>query len=143
MTRASRAAALVAASLLLTACDQEHSATAPSADTSDEAPDAQPARIAQCTMCHTLTEGGPHQIGPNLWGVYGAPAASKGDYAYSTALRQSGLVWDDATLDAYLASPRELVPNGKMSYAGMPDAAHRAETIAYLAQLRAPPAAPE
>lgn len=90
------------------------------------------AALAQCRTCHTFDEGEPHRVGPNLWDVYGKPAGQNPDYAYSTALEQSGLVWDEETLDTYLENPRAKVPGGKMSYAGMRDADRRAKIIAFL-----------
>lgn len=65
----------------------------------------------------------------------GAKAAHDPQYAYSTAMRQSGLVWDDAALDRYIKDPRTTVPGTKMSYAGLKDDAKRAELIAWLATI--------
>ena len=96
---------------------------------------AQPAKLAQCKVCHTFDEDGPDQLGPNLWGVYGQAAASDADFAYSTALRNAGLVWDDGSLDAYLADPRTTVPGGKMSFAGFRNVEDRKAVIEYMATL--------
>ncbi|WFL76336.1 c-type cytochrome [Altererythrobacter arenosus] len=106
-------------------------AVATAADTA-----ARPAALAQCIACHTFEEGGPDRIGPNLWDVHGKPAGSKEAFAYSTAIKESGFVWDDATLDSYLANPRQSLPGGKMSYGGMRDETARKEVIAYLATLK-------
>ncbi len=93
-----------------------------------------PAAFAQCAICHSV-EPGRNGIGPSLAGVYGAQAGHVADYAYSTAMRESGLTWDEATLDSYLQNPRAAVPNTKMSYAGLRDDAQRAELIAWLKAL--------
>lgn len=98
--------------------------------------DARPASAVQCVACHTFEKDGADGVGPNLWGAHGAPAASKPDYAYSTAMRESGFTWDDATLDAYLKNTRKALPGGKMSFGGIRDDAKRAELIAYLATLK-------
>lgn len=95
---------------------------------------ARPASFAQCATCHAV-DAGKNGIGPSLAGVFGAKAGHVGDYAYSSALRGSGLVWDEATLDAYLAQPMTKVPGTKMSYGGMRDADQRAAIIAYLKTL--------
>lgn len=100
------------------------------------AADAQPAKLAQCKTCHTFEKDGPMRVGPNLWGVHGSPAGSKEGYAYSKALTDSGLVWDDATLSAYIENPRAVIPGGKMVAAGIKGAEDRAEVIAYLASLK-------
>ncbi len=93
--------------------------------------DARPAAFAQCASCHAVAPG-RNGIGPSLAGVYGAKAGRDPRYAYSTAMRQSGLVWDAAALDRYIKDPRGTVPGTKMSYAGLKDDAKRAELIAWL-----------
>ncbi|MBM3559470.1 MAG: c-type cytochrome [Alphaproteobacteria bacterium] len=85
-----------------------------------------------CVACHTAGRGEPHRAGPNLWGIVGAPAAAKAGYRYSRALAAAGLVWDEATLDAWLRSPRTLVPGNLMIHAGLARAEDRADIIAFL-----------
>ncbi len=93
---------------------------------------AGPRLYLQCQSCHSLAAGAPHKVGPNLNGVIGAKAASRPGYAYSPALTASGLVWDDATLDRWLAKPSAVVAGSKMLYPGMPSAPDRQALIAYL-----------
>ncbi len=93
-----------------------------------------PPAFAQCRGCHTVVRGGRSGVGPNLFGVSGAPAAAKPDYAYSSAMRASRLRWDRATLDAYLADPRAVVPGTRMTIP-VRNAAQRREIIDYLARL--------
>jgi cytochrome c len=99
------------------------------------AADAKPAAYAQCAACHSV-EPGKHGIGPSLHGVYGTKAGDIPGYAFSDKLKASGLTWDDATLDQWLAGPMKMVPGTKMTYAGMSDPAKRAEIIAYLKTLK-------
>ena len=56
--------------------------------------------FGQCAVCHTAAQGQPHRIGPNLYGVVGATAGKMDGFAYSAAMRDSGVVWilRDATL---------------------------------------------
>lgn len=92
--------------------------------------------FARCKACHTIEEGGPNRMGPNLHGVLGRPAASVADYSYSKAMKEAaekGLVWTPETLDPYLQNPRKLVPGTKMVFAGLPRESDRADVIAYLA----------
>jgi cytochrome c len=86
----------------------------------------------QCRACHSLKAGEPHKIGPNLHGTIGAPAASRPGYAYSPALKASGIKWTDDRLDAFLAKPAAVVKGTKMAYAGLAKPADRAAVIAYL-----------
>lgn len=95
---------------------------------------ARPPAFAQCVVCHKV-EPGQNGIGPTLAGVYGAKAGHVGDFAYSQAMRSSGLVWDEAALDRYLEAPMKTVPGTKMSYAGLRDPAQRQAIIAYLKTL--------
>jgi cytochrome c len=63
---------------------------------------ARPAAFAQCPACHS-TERGKTQFGPSLAGVAGRRAESLPGYAYSQALKSSGLTWNAATFDRWLA----------------------------------------
>ena len=74
--------------------------------------------IKQCFACHDITEDKQNRVGPPLWGVYGKPAGSVEGYEYSEAhlSKADSIVWDEATLDAYLQDPKALVPGNKMAY---------------------------
>lgn len=69
-----------------------------------------------CQGCHTLQQGEPHLLGPNLYGFMGASAAARPDFNYSAALTDAGLSWDRATLTAWIVATESLVPNTIMSY---------------------------
>jgi cytochrome c len=88
----------------------------------------------QCTACHTNV---PHKklIGPSLFGVVGRKAGTE-DFAYSDANKNSGITWDEATLDKYLQAPQAMVKGTKMTYAGLKNDTQRADLIAYLATLK-------
>ncbi len=92
---------------------------------------AAPEAWAKCSACHALAPG-RNGIGPTLAGISGQPAAQEATFAYSTALRETDIVWDDATLDAFLENPRAVVPGTKMAFAGIADPAERATLIAFL-----------
>ncbi len=128
----------------LAACGSpaEDQAAAPAADTAPAAADAapadaggKPAAFAQCAACHAV-EPGKHGIGPSLAGVYGTKAGEIAGYAFSDKLKASGLTWDDATLDQWLAGPMKMVPGTKMTYAGLSDPAKRKELIEYMKTLK-------
>jgi cytochrome c len=85
-----------------------------------------------CTSCHSIDE---NDIGPKHRGVVGRKAGTVSDYAYSSALRASGIVWDEAHLNVWLANPSAMVPGTKM-YFILKDPQDRADVIAYLAELK-------
>lgn len=60
-------------------------------------------------------------------------------FPYSEAMKRSGIVWSAATLDRFLAAPTQAVPGTSMGYAGIADAAERADLIAYLQRADASP----
>lgn len=91
---------------------------------------------ARCIGCHTLS--GPSPAGPSLVGVIGRKAGTAPGANYSAAMKNSGIVWDAAKLDAYLANPGKMVPGGTM-FIMVPAAQDRADVIAYLATLKPAP----
>lgn len=94
-------------------------------------PDAMPgARVyrARCAGCHSLDS---NRIGPAHRGVYGRRAGNAPGYGYSAALKASGIVWTDQTLNTWLQGPQKLVKGTRM-YFVLPDPAERTAVIAYL-----------
>jgi cytochrome c len=83
---------------------------------------------ARCTACHSLDFNG---VGPAHRGVFGRAAAQAPGFAYSDALKASGLVWNEDTLDRWLADPEKVAPGQRMGVS-VPDAEDRSDLIAYL-----------
>lgn len=103
------------------------------------APDAMrgEALYARCQACHALAFD---RVGPRHCGLLGRRAGSVPDFAYSGALKQSAIVWDEKSLDRFLAAPMKAVPGTSMTYAGITDRQERADLIAYLRQVDQTPA---
>lgn len=93
----------------------------------------------QCRACHALGTAQEGKIGPPLGGSIGRKAASVPGFAYSKALTASGLTWDEATLDRWIAQPSALVPGTSMVYAGLVKPEDRQQLIAYLKRATAAP----
>jgi cytochrome c len=98
---------------------------------------AEPQRAAllfqTCTACHSVLGDG---VGPDLSGIYGKKAASRPDFNYSSAMRASGLVWDEPTLDAFISNPQQLVKGTTMTFPGYPNAADVDAVVGYLKTLK-------
>lgn len=88
----------------------------------------------QCASCHTPTDQNL-PTGPALLGVVGRKAGTREGFAFTEAMKGSGLTWDTATLDKFLAAPTEVVPGTTMTLAVTAPAA-RADLIAFLNTLK-------
>jgi cytochrome c len=75
-----------------------------------------------CRFCHTLDEGGHNRVGPNLYRIFGQPAAVVDHFPYSDSfieLRESGFIWTPESLAAFIADPHVMVPGNRMRYPPM------------------------
>ena len=88
-------------------------------------------RFEECATCHSTKEG-VNGVGPSLHAVFGRKAGGLDDFRYSPAMKRSGITWTPQALTTFIADPQKAVPNNRMPFAGMPDAAERADLIAYL-----------
>jgi cytochrome c len=105
----------------------------PSADSQRHGDAAHGKELYQgCQACHSVDE---NDLGPRHRGVVGRRAGSIEDYSYSPALKNSGLTWNESTLDRWLTNPSALVPGTKMFFK-VDDPQARADIIAYLEELR-------
>lgn len=118
----------VGASLVYFSRDDAAGETAPADDApvaSQEAAFARPPAetfnpvFEPCAHCHQVGDGARHTSGPELNGILGDAAAAR-DYPYSTAMQQSGLTWDEATLVDFLVNPQDVVPGTRMLLEGLP-----------------------
>ena len=83
----------------------------------------------RCQGCHSIDR---NRIGPMHKGLFGRKAGSVPDFDYSDAMKNSGIVWTEVTLDQFLQGPRKMVPGTKMTFVGVPKPQDRADLIAYL-----------
>ena len=90
----------------------------------------------QCAACHAFKA---NLVGPKHCGLFGRPAGSLPDFAYSDAMKSLGVVWDAKTLDQFLASPLTYVEGTTMGSVGVPDERDRSDLIAYLRQASSDP----
>jgi cytochrome c len=84
---------------------------------------------SRCAACHALAYD---RTGPRHCGLFGRRAGSVSAFEYSDAMKRSKIVWNERTLDRFLANPMTAVPGTSMGYAGVTDRKERADLIAYL-----------
>jgi cytochrome c len=86
-----------------------------------------------CRTCHSIREG-DNRFGPSLHRVIGAKAGAVPGYtAYSQGLRDSGITWDEARLDAFIMNPDALISNNNMKpFKGIGDKVVRRKIIEFL-----------
>lgn len=86
---------------------------------------------SRCVACHSPDA---NRVGPMHRGVYGRKAGSVAGYNYSTAVKNSAVVWNEQTLDQWLTNPQAFIPGQKMNFK-VANAQDRADVIAYLKTL--------
>ena len=82
----------------------------------------------RCGGCHALDRD---KEGPRLGGVYGRVAGSIDSFEYSDALKKSKILWNDQSLEKWLADPERFVPNNNMAF-HLERASERRDIIAFL-----------
>jgi cytochrome c len=92
-----------------------------------------------CSACHTFGQGQPAGVGPNLYGVIGAPHGHMQGFNYSEALKSIKGPWTYEELNHWLFKPSLVAPGTRMAFAGIPSEKERANVIAYLRTLSASP----
>jgi cytochrome c len=93
--------------------------------------------FTKCAPCHSIGPGAKNKVGPEQNGLVGRKAGSVEGFNYSAAMKASGITWDEAALDEYIADPKKKVPGNKMLFPGVKDEAERSDLIAYLATFNA------
>lgn len=85
-----------------------------------------------CAGCHSLRPD-QNMTGPSLANVWDRKAGTLESFSrYSPALKASGIVWNDKTLDKWITDPQHVVPGNQMSFLGIKDARQRADLLAFL-----------
>lgn len=110
-------------------------AAGPAAYAQGDAAAGKAAYMATCAACHSLDFNG---AGPMHRNLIGRRAGSVPGFAYSKALKESGITWNEESLSRWLTDPEKLVPGQRM-FVSVPDAKERADIVAYLQLVAGPP----
>jgi cytochrome c len=81
-----------------------------------------------CNACHA------NGVGPDLRSVIGRPAGYLDGYSYSPAMKNSGIIWDEETIRAFVKDQQAVVPGTKMAISNVDDAQMN-DIISYLKHL--------
>jgi cytochrome c len=95
----------------------------------------------KCKACHTVEEGGPNRVGPNLFNVMDRGVGKLDGYNFSKAMVEygaDGKKWTEETLFVYLEKPKALVPGTNMSFPGLKKEQDRKDLLAYLESVTIP-----
>lgn len=93
-----------------------------------------------CQACHSFEKGGAVKVGPPLYGIVNRPVGSIAGFSYSEGLKAKGGNWTLEAINGFITNPKAYINGTKMSYAGLPDAAKRADVLDYLNSLADSPA---
>ena len=88
---------------------------------------------AQCMACHELANE-RNKVGPHLVGIFGRTAGAVEGFNYSDAMANSGVVWTEETIAAYVKDPLGYIEGNRMAFAGLRRDEDVANLIAYMLQ---------
>lgn len=91
---------------------------------------------AECSVCHALKQATPGMMGPSLLGLYGRKSGSLAKFSYSQAMKSKEVVWQEDSLEQFIAQPQAFVPGTYMPFAGMASAADRQAVGCFLGKQK-------
>ena len=102
----------------------------------EEESDGKVAYNNACRTCHSFKDG-DNRLGPTLHGIVGRKAGSIEGFSFSTAMKGSGITWDEANLSEFIANPDKVVHGNAMKpFGGIADASERQKIVDYLKTLK-------
>ena len=101
------------------------------------AADAAMARRSTTAVASPAIRPTPTGSAPSTAASSAAPPARSPDFNYSKAVKSSGVVWTEETIDKWLTNPQAFIPGQRMNFK-VADPADRADLIAYLKSLKLP-----
>lgn len=99
--------------------------------------------FAVCAPCHSLVSN-RNMTGPSLANLWNRQAGSLSSFMrFSPALKSSGIIWNETSLDPWLTDPRAFIAENHMTFRGIKDARIRTDLIAFLKEATQPGRAPQ
>ena len=89
----------------------------------------------KCMPCHSIGEGAKNKVGPELNGLDGRHSGTAPAFSYSDANKNSGIVWNKANFEKYIADPRAMIPGTKMIFPGIKNPKDVENLWAYVSQF--------
>ena len=88
-------------------------------------------------MCRAIGVDAGNKIGPPLNGVGGRKAGAAANFNYSAAMKNSAIVWNEASFKEFIANPKAKVPETKMLVTGIKSDQEISDLWAYVKQFNA------
>ena len=88
----------------------------------------------RCRSCHSDDMSHP-SYGPPLKNIFGRKAGSVPGFNYSDALKNSGIVWTEEKLRAWIADNKSVMPGTRMRHVGIMDKAEQDFLLGYLQHI--------
>ncbi len=88
----------------------------------------------QCKACHQSKKE-VNSVGPHLVNIIGRPAGTIDGFAYSDAIKNSGIIWTVSSLQSFLENPQAAVPGNSMPFGGISNTEDIQNLIAYLESI--------
>jgi len=89
----------------------------------------------KCKSCHQIGDGAKNKTGPHLNAIFGRKIGGLEGFKYSKifkSMRDDGRVWDEESMAAFLAAPKQYAKGTKMSFSGFKKEEDIVSTIEYL-----------
>ena len=89
----------------------------------------------RCRSCHA-DDPGKQSYGPSLVGIFGRKAGTVEGFAYSDAMKTSGIVWTEDALRNWIADNTGFMPGTRMKHMAIADKNEQDFIISYLKSLK-------